>query len=94
MADERKVSKHTITMEKRENVFITGILDVLSFDEEDVVIECELGVLVIKGKELHVNKLNLDSGELQIDGNINSLEYEEDSALSKNKPSFISRIFK
>ncbi|MDR2940065.1 MAG: sporulation protein YabP [Clostridiales bacterium] len=94
MADERKATKHIVTMDKRESILISGVLDVLSFDEEAVLAESEMGVLIIKGEGLHVNKLNLDSGEMQVDGKINCLEYEDGGAFTKAKQSFISRLFK
>ena len=92
MPDENQ--KHYVKLEQRENVFITGVNDVISFNEDMIVIDTQMGVLVIGGQNLHVNKLNLDDGELCIDGEINSLSYENDNGLSKSKTSFFSKIFK
>lgn len=93
MIDDRKSTKHVVTLDKRENISVTGVLDVLSFDEETVVVETDMGVLVMSGFNLHVSKLNLDIGELEVDGEINSLNYEDDK-LSSKKGSFLSKIFK
>lgn len=93
MIDDRKSTKHVVTLDKRENISVTGVLDVLSFDEETVVVETDMGVLVMSGFNLHVSKLNLDVGELEVDGEINSLNYEDDK-LSNKKGSFLSKIFK
>ena len=97
MAEERKFSggrNHKITMDDREKLFVTGVADVLSFDEDSIVADTELGILMLRGTNLHVSKLNLDDGELSIEGEIDSLEYTEGNAFSKGKGSFFSKIFK
>ncbi|HAA43058.1 MAG TPA: sporulation protein YabP, partial [Ruminiclostridium sp.] len=63
MIDDKKMSKplvQNILMENRERMSISGVLDVESFDEESVVVETEMGTLVIKGEDLHINKLSID----------------------------------
>lgn len=87
-------TNHTIKMDNRENIFITGVNDVISFDEETVIVDTQMEILIIQGRNLHVNKLNLDDGELAIDGEINGLHYEMQGAMNKNKSSFFSKIFK
>ncbi|MDR3091530.1 MAG: sporulation protein YabP [Clostridiales bacterium] len=88
-----KRARHSLTIEQKENVSITGVLDVLSFDEENVIADTEMGVLIIKGAGLHVNKLNLDTGDLCVDGAVISAAYE-DAAYMKGKGGLISRLFK
>ena len=85
---------HEIKLNKRENLFITGVNDLVSFDEETVIADTQMDILVINGQNLHVNKLNLEQGELSIDGEINSLHYEQENNFSKTKSSFLSKIFK
>jgi len=92
--DKRTGLKHTVTLERRENIGVTGVLDVVSFDEETVIIDTELGILILRGVGLHVNRLNLDSGELEVDGEIISLNYEEGHSYGKGKPRFLGKIFK
>jgi len=95
MGEERRnTSKHKVIMEKRERVLVTGVLDVMSFDEESVVTDTEMGVLIIRGSGLHVNGLNLEKGELEVDGEVESLVYEEEHVLSKNKSNLFGKIFK
>lgn len=94
MAEEKKISKHSVIMEQRENISITGVIDVISFDEEAIVSETEMGVLILKGLNLHVNRLNLEKGELDVDGEIFSLTYEESGSYGKVGGSFFSKIFK
>jgi sporulation protein YabP len=95
MADEkRSFSKHSISVSRRESAVVTGVMDVISFDEETVIAETELGSLIIKGLNLHVNRLNLENGELEVDGEIVSVNYEDQSVFGKSGGSFLSRLFK
>jgi len=97
VADEKRTgsnSKHTVVMERRENLEITGVNDVISFDEETIIVDTEMGVLVLRGSNLHVNKLNLDAGELNIDGEISNLTYEEENTYGKGKQSLLGKLFR
>jgi len=93
MADEQRAIKHKLSIEARESIYITGVTDVISFDEEQVVADTELGELVIKGYNLHVNNLNLVSGHLEIFGEIVSVAYEQE-VKGKQKSSLFAKIFK
>jgi len=95
MPDDKKAGvKHSVTLERRESISVTGVLDVISFDEESIIVDTELGILILKGTSMHVNKLNLDLGELEVDGEIVSLNYEEGHSYGKGKPMFLGRLFK
>ena len=89
----KKDTRHKLTLEDRERMSITGVLDVLSFDEESIIAETEKGMLILRGNNIHVGKLNLDEGEVCIDGVIDSIEYSE-NGVTKGKNSFLNRIFK
>lgn len=91
---QKSHKNHNITINDREDIKITGILDVLSFDEELVICQSDIGVLILKGTNLHINKLDLDNGILDIVGYITSINYEENHQLSKNHQSFFSKVFK
>ena len=93
MSEENKI-KHNITIANRQNISITGVLDVISFDEEMIVAETEMGIMILKGMNLHVNKLDLNRGDLDIDGEIYSLLYEEKNTYGKPAGSFFSKIFR
>lgn len=75
--DERKGLKgnQNIVLENRKKMSISGVEDVLSFNEESIVLNTTLGIINIKGEGLHINKLNLDDGEVNVEGNIISLQY-------------------
>ena len=95
MIEERKANGiHKIILDRRERISISGVLDVISFDEESVCAETDLGTLIIKGQSLHVNSLELGTGQLEIDGEIDSLHYEKNGKPGKNKGSILKNIFK
>ena len=73
---------------------ITGIADVVSFDENTIVLDTDMGLLTIKGKELHVSRLTLEKGEVDVDGTIDSMTYSSNEALRKSGESLFSRLFK
>lgn len=82
-----------LILESREKLNISGALDVLSFDDQIVIIETHLGMLTVKGEDLRINKLNIDSEEVIVDGNISSLCYS-DKGFDKKDSGFLSKIFK
>ena len=95
MADERKYAgRHNVVIDRRESVAVSGVTEVISFDEENIVCETEMGILVVRGSNLHVNRLNLDEGELEVDGEIENIGYEDDMIIGKGKGSLLSKIFK
>ena len=79
MAEDKKVFKmaHNIIMESRKNLTITGVMDIDSFDEQSVILFTEQGELTIRGVNLHINKIDVDSGDLSMEGDIDSLSYTE-----------------
>ncbi|MCH5298368.1 MAG: sporulation protein YabP [Ruminococcus sp.] len=81
---------HTMLLDNRKKLSLTGVSDVLGFNEELVSIKTSLGDLIVRGSKLHISKLNLETGEVDIDGVINSLQYIE----SRDGKSFMQRLFK
>ncbi len=63
---------HKLNINARKTALITGVNDVLSFDAGEVLLQTEQGILMIRGSELHVNRLSLEKGEVDIDGRIDS----------------------
>ncbi len=82
-----------LILENRGKLSISGVNDVLSFDDQVVMVETELGLLTIKGENIRINKLSIDTSEVIVEGNISYLAYS-DKELEKNKGSLISKIFK
>ena len=73
---------------------IAGICDVVSFDENAIVLDTDMGLLTIKGKDLHVSRLTLEKGEVDIEGTIDSCVYSSNEALRKSGESLFTRLFK
>jgi sporulation protein YabP len=92
--EDKKVMKmQNIILENRGKLNVSGVLDVLNFDEQTVTIDTELGLLIVKGTDLRLNKFNLDNTELIIEGEVNSLTYN-DKGYGKKGESLLSKIFK
>lgn len=85
---------HKISMINRRTCTINGVNDVLSFDIHEILLETEQGMLMIKGEDLHVNRLTLDKGEVDVDGKIDSITYSDIAAVGHKGDSFISRLFR
>jgi sporulation protein YabP len=94
MDDKMIKQGHKITLNNRNTGFITGVRDVLSFDADEIILETELGMLTIKGLDLHVNKLSLEKGEVDIDGEIENIAYSDNSGYGKAGGSLLGRLFR
>ena len=94
MAEERRAGKHRLVVEQRESVSVSGVMDVISFDEEQVICETDMGVLILRGTNLHVTGLNLEKGSLEIFGEIVAINYEAEVQGSRKKASMFGKIFK
>ena len=81
-------------LENREKLSISGVLDVLSFDDQIVILETELGLLTVKGENLRINKLSLDTSEVIVDGEIYGLNYSEKDPEKKNGGGILGKIFR
>lgn len=92
-ADPSKSVKtpHSLILENRRNLTATGVSNVDSFDEETVIAVTDIGDLTVHGTKLHINKLNLETGELTLDGEISSMTYTENRASGGG---MFSRLFK
>ena len=79
------IGKHRLGMEQRRDCKITGVLEVHSFDENNILMETVDGMLAIKGSGLHVSRLNLEKGEADVDGRVDALTYSDKSTLAKRR---------
>ena len=85
---------HKISLLNRRTASIGGVSYVISFDISAVLLETELGMLQIKGADLHVNRLSLEKGEIDLEGRIDSIQYSEVSDLKKSGESLLNRLFR
>ena len=67
--------QHRLTLINRNSGSFTGVKDVLNFDSGEIILDTELGRLTIKGNNLHVNRLDLEKKEVEIDGTVELLQY-------------------
>ena len=86
--------EHKVLLTNRKNGSFSGILDVLAFDMTEILLETETGMLTIKGKDLHVNRLNLEKGEVDIEGDIGALEYSAVPKPGEKAQSLFGKLFK
>lgn len=100
MIDERKSINmnntnivQNLVLENRGKLSVSGVNDVLSFDDQVVMVDTELGLLTVKGENIRINKLSLDTAEVIIDGEISSLSYSQNKQ-EKNSGTLLSKIFK
>lgn len=94
MEERANNQNHKLMIGNRKMGTFTGVLDVLSFDIAEVLLETELGMLQIKGENLHVNRLNLEKGEVDIDGLFTSLEYSKVPGQLNKKTTLFERLFR
>ena len=87
-------NRHKITLNQRQSCTVSGVKDVLSFDLHEVLLETEDGMLMLRGEDLHVNRLTLEKGEVDVDGRIDSLTYSDGGGTASGKESFFSRMFR
>ena len=97
--EERKLVNNSniiqnLVLENREKLSISGVLDVLSFDDQVVIVETQLGLLTIKGENLRINKLSIDTSEVIVEGEIYNLSYSENSMDKKSGGGILNKIFR
>lgn len=81
---------HDLIIECRSKVTMTGITDVESYDDESIIAQSGCGEITIHGRNLKISRLSVDSGDMTIEGEINSVAYAE----GKSGGSFFSKVFK
>ena len=87
MEEKKILSTHSLMLENRQNGRITGVKDIKSFDEKEILLFTQAGKLVIKGEQLHVKQLDLEKGEVDLE--VDSLTY-----LSKNTDNRDESLFR
>ena len=82
-------SAHSFSSRGRDGIVISGVSDVISFDERGVVLETTCGRMAIEGEGLHITVLNIDEGKVSVEGRINGVYYFEETV--KQKRSLFAR---
>lgn len=96
MDDRQQVNpkSHKVIMTNRRTILLTGVNDVLSFDANEVLLETVQGILMIRGDELHVSRLSLEKGEVDVDGRVDSMTYSDAGGFVKSGESLFGRLFR
>ena len=90
MTEERLPQPHRLTLNDRKSFLLSGTAEVLSFDENTVVLKTGLGILTVQGQQLHLKTLSPENGQVALDGHISALIYEE----PKNPVGIFQRLFR
>ncbi len=93
MEEKREKRGHRLTIDNRKNGTISGVVDVLAFDVNEIRLETELGMLTVKGKELHISRLTLDQGEVNLEGTVEALVYSNGAVRGRHKAGSWKRLF-
>lgn len=93
MEEQRLLSSHKLTLENRQQGTVTGVRDVSSFDEKEILLVTEAGKLLIKGEQLHMKRLNLEKGEVDLEGKVDSFTYLSKN-MDKKEESLLKRMFR
>lgn len=86
--------QHRVSLVNRQTCTLNGVSDVLSFDVGEVLLETDQGMLMIKGSDLHVSRLTLEKGEVDVDGTVDSLVYSSNESYRKTGESLFNRLFR
>ena len=92
MINDEKNNVHNVIPEGRKNLTISGVTDVDSFDELCISLYTQLGELVIKGRELHINSMSVETGDMTIEGDIWALNYGDKD--KKSSVTFLGKLFR
>ena len=86
----RPETGHRVLLEEREQLSISGVEEVESFDENTILLITAQGALEIQGEGLHIEKLSLDGGDLRVEGRVHALLYESEAG--RRGGGFLSRL--
>lgn len=87
-----RLRSHCIHMDNRELLSITGVTDVGSFNEREIAVFTDAGGMTVEGSGLHITKLDLQDGQVIVEGEICAIEYDDDAPAERG--SFLSRVFR
>mgnify|MGYP000379174838 FL=1 len=89
--EKKSMGAHNLILEERGSLTVTGVEDIDSFDDQTVVIYTGLGELTVRGNQLHIERIDLQAGELELQGQVDALPYADQPAV---RGGFFARIFR
>ena len=93
MEEKQSAGVHRVLLENRKKAVITGVQEIHSFNENEVLLLSEAGKILLKGEQLHVRNLNLEKGDAEVEGRVDSLSYLTRNAHKKDE-SILKRMFR
>jgi sporulation protein YabP len=94
MDDKHIAGNHKLTLQHRNGLSLTGVLDVISFDLKEILLETTDGMLTIKGNDLHMNHLSVEKGEVNVEGRVDGLHYSDVVSAKAAGQNLLERLFK
>ena len=94
MAERQAVQNHSLILKNRNTLQLSGVTDVISFDSVQIILETCAGMLLVKGTQLHMSRLTVEQGEVNIEGNVDSLTYSDSHKAAKQAGKLMGRLFK
>lgn len=89
--EKKSMGAHNLILEERGSLTVTGVEDIDSFDDQTVVIYTGLGELTVRGNQLHIERIDLQAGELELQGQVDALTYADQPVV---RGGFFARIFR
>ena len=94
MEEKQVLSSHKLVMQNRQSMSVTGVLDVIAFDLKEILLETSQGLLTIKGNDLHINRLSVEKGDLDVEGKVDALLYSDVMSPKMAGENLLHRFFK
>lgn len=94
MEERQTAQNHALVLKNRKLLQLTGVTDVVSFDSIEIILETVSGMLMIKGSDLHMSRLTVEKGEVNVEGNVDSLTYSDSHKASKQAGKILGKLFK
>ncbi|MCJ7836634.1 sporulation protein YabP [Cuneatibacter sp. NSJ-177] len=91
--EAQKEKEHKLVLDRREKATVTGVKDVISFDEKEILLQTEFGKMTVKGEGLHVKRLTLEKGEAELEGQVNGILYSAVGSVEE-EGGFLNRLFR
>ncbi len=85
--------RSSLMLENRKKLTVNGVIEVINFNENQILLNTDVGTMIVKGRELKMNKLDVQNGDVIITGQVDSFVYTSDKSKEK-KDSIISRLFR
>jgi len=91
--EERIMKSHKIAIFNRNTGTVSGVREVISFDPNEIILDTEQGILMIHGEDLHVTKLTVEKGEVEMEGSIDSMIYSQGQDTQRQAKGILRRLF-